>query len=62
MSLIIILTLFVGALNSIANYYLFIHKTEMMNIIYYIPPITILAIIFIFLRFLYYGFMLLINS
>jgi hypothetical protein len=62
MTLIIILTLFIGALNSIANYYLFIHKTDMLNIIYYIPPIAILAIIFTFLRFFYYGFMLLINS
>ena len=62
MELIIILTIIIGLLNGIANYYLFIHRTEIMNIIYYIPPIAILSIIFIFLKFSYYGIMLLINS
>ena len=62
MTLILILTLVIGILNSIVNHYLFIHRTELMNIIYYIPPIAILAITFHFLRFSYYGIMLLINS
>jgi hypothetical protein len=62
MTLILILTLIIGILNTIANYYLFQHKTDIMNIIYYIPPISILAIIFLYIRFFYYGIMLLLNS